>query len=244
MLDLPQGNQLHTLQFAKLVRNAHETERRLPIVAMDAYKVTEATDFLLNKSSGRYSHHFILVEIGDEPPIYARVDFQGHNSFRGDPIAHSITLSDDRASLTPGTTSFAGVSNSSPGGPTLDAFATLLEIMHRRTPRYDVLSRNCLWLTESILYATGRRYAEHWRAERVAPLGLQRYIDGVIKATRAVAEIYTDNHPAKSVLLDAGLKVVRGLQWFFTHPAGNSRIRYPDEEIQEILEEWENEKNF
>ncbi|KAJ7172168.1 hypothetical protein C8R46DRAFT_1085001 [Mycena filopes] len=241
MFDFPQGPKgAHTLDFVKWVRNASESERRLPIVAVEAFKVTDPTDFILNKSSGNYSHHFILVEISDTKRcVYARVDFQGMGPLNNDPIAHSVLISEDRAFIARGATSFAGVANNSPGGPTLDAFASLLEIMHRRTHRYDLLSRNCLWLTESILYASGRRYADHWRAGSVVPQGLSHYIDKKIKATRAVAEIYAKGDPRGAFWLDAGLRVVRGLQWFFTFPAGDSRIRYPDEEIQEILDEWD-----
>ncbi|KAJ7709545.1 hypothetical protein B0H17DRAFT_1028297 [Mycena rosella] len=115
--------------------------------------------------------------------------------------------------------------------------------MHGRTPKYDVFSRNCLWLTECILYTTGRRYADHWRADYIVPIGLGRYIDGSIGATRATAEIWS-NDPATSFFIDAGLQVLKGVQWLFSLPAGNNRIRYPDEEIGEILWEWENRKDL
>ncbi|KAJ7775175.1 hypothetical protein B0H16DRAFT_1509845 [Mycena metata] len=241
---IPQDTCMHTLKFVDLVRDASENERRIPIVAMDAYKNTEATDFLLNKSFVKCSHQFIVVEIETEPRIYARVDFQGDLPFEDQPIAHSILLSFDRASITLGATSFARFSNGKPGGPTLDAFASLLEIMHRRTHRYDVFSRNCIWFTDSILYATGRRYADHWRADYIAPVGLGRYIDGSIGATRAAAEICTNGDPVGSFIVDTSSQVLKGMQWLFSLPAGESRIRYPDEEIGEILEEWNNKKDL
>ncbi|KAJ6531342.1 hypothetical protein B0H19DRAFT_476599 [Mycena capillaripes] len=228
---------MHTLEFAALVRKAPESERNTPVVAVEAYKVTEPTDLLLNKSFGKYSHHFIVVQISvTKPQLYARVDFQGYQPLNDQPIAQSVVLSCDHAYITRGATSFARVSNGSPGGLTLDAFASLLKIMHRRTPRYDALSRNCLWLTECILYATGRRYADHWREDSIIPSGLERYIQGVIGGSRATAEIYAKD-PAARFFVDAGLHVVRGLQWLFTLPAGDSRIRGPDEEIEEILYE-------
>ncbi|KAJ7096483.1 hypothetical protein C8R43DRAFT_263916 [Mycena crocata] len=239
---LPQGKSLHTIEFVSIVRNASETQRSLPIVAMDAYKVVEPTDFVIQKTKGKYAHHFILVEIGGaEPRMFARVDFQGGLPFDGHRVAHSIMLSLDRATLTPGTVSFARLANGSHGGLTVSAFASLLEIMYRRTPRYDLFSRNCLWFAECILYATGRRYAKHWRSDYIAPIGLGRYVDGSINASRATAEIYS-NDEALRFFVDAGLHVVRGLQWFFSLPVGNDRIRLPDEEIGEILHEWENTK--
>jgi hypothetical protein len=241
---VPHGTGMHTLEFTAMVRKASESDRCTPIVAMDAFKITDVTDVLLNKSFGKYSHHFILVEIGaTNPRLYARIDFLGYNPLNDQPVAHSITLSCDHASIIDGAASFARVSNGNPGGLTLDAFASLLEIMHRRTPCYDVFSRNCLWLTECILYATGRRYADHWRAEYIVPLGLGRYIDGVIGATRATAEIYADDD-ATRFFVDAGLQVLKGVQWFFSLPAGDSRIRYPDEEVGEIIDEWKSKNNL
>ncbi|KAJ7438461.1 hypothetical protein FB451DRAFT_1303479 [Mycena latifolia] len=240
---IPQENCIHTLEFAKLVRALPDSDRCIPIVAMDAYKVTDPADFIINKSFGKYSHHYILAEIGTAPPLFARVDFQGGLPLNDQPVAHSVLLSPDRAAITPGSASFARFSNGSPGGPTLDAFASLLEIMHARTPYYDVFSRNCLWLTECILYTTGRRYADHWRAGYIAPVGLGRYINGLISATMTTAEIYTDD-PATRFFIDAGLQMLKGIQWLFTLPAGNSRIRLADEEIGEILWEWDNRKEL
>ncbi|KAJ7172208.1 hypothetical protein C8R46DRAFT_140918 [Mycena filopes] len=246
MLDtVPQGTCLHTLEFVEMVRNASDSERRMPIVAMDAYKITGPTDFLLNKSFGKYSHQFIVVEIGPaETRIYARVDFQGDLPFKEQAIAHSIFLSLDRPSLTPGSTSFARFSNGNPGGPTLDAFASLLELMHRRTPNYDVFSRNCIWLTEGILYATGRRYADHWLKDYVEPRGLRRYIEGKISQSRAVAEICANNDAVGSFFIDAAIQTLRGTQWLFSLPAGEARLRLPDEEIIQILEAWKEKQDL
>ncbi|KAJ7096496.1 hypothetical protein C8R43DRAFT_1169416 [Mycena crocata] len=244
MLDaLPQGKDLHTIEFVSLVRGASETERRTPIIAMDAYKVTEPSNFLIKKSFGKYSHHFIVVEIATEPCLFARVDFQGDLPFNAYSVAHSVILSLDRAALTPASASFARFSNGSPGGPTLAAFASLLDIMHRRTPHYDVFSRNCLWFVECILYATGRRYADHWRTDYIAPAGLERYIHGSIGATRATAEICVEDETAR-FCIDASLQVLKGMQWFFSLPGGSNRIKYPDEEIGEILNEWRDMKEF
>ncbi|KAJ6597249.1 hypothetical protein DFH09DRAFT_1272655 [Mycena vulgaris] len=244
MLDtVPLGTVMHTVEFVALVHALSDADRRIPIIAMDAYKITEPTDFLLNKSFGKYSHHFILVEIGIAPTLFARVDFQGYLPLKDEPVAQSVVLSQDRAAIAPGAASFARISNGSRGGPTLDAFASLLEIMHGRTPHYDVFSRNCLWLTECILYATGRRYTEHWRAGHIDPVGLGRYIDGSIGSTRATAEIFADD-PAARFFVDAALQVSKGLQWFFSLPAGNNRIRYPDEEIGEIIWQWNDKKDL
>ncbi|KAJ7685490.1 hypothetical protein DFH06DRAFT_44663 [Mycena polygramma] len=233
------GQCMHVLDFARLVRKASENERRTPIVAMDAYKVTDSTDVLLNKSFGKYSHRFILVEIAAIKRVYARVDFQGYQQVDDQPVAQSVKLARDRAELTPSSATFARVCNERPGGLTLAAFASLLEIMHKRTHRYDLLSRNCLWLTECILYATGRRYADHWQAGFINPSGLGQYIEGSIDSSRATAEIHTDG-PAACSFVNAALRVSRGIQWLYSLPAGEKRIRLPDEEIEEILCEWKN----
>ncbi|KAJ7219594.1 hypothetical protein GGX14DRAFT_592920 [Mycena pura] len=244
MLDtVPQGTCLHVRDFSSRIRNASESDRRAPVVAVDAYKVTEPTDWLLNKSFGKYSHHFILAEIGIEAPLYVRVDFQGDLPLHGESVAHSVILSYDRPSITPGANSFARMSNGNDGGLTLDAFASLLEIMHRRTPYYDVFARNCLWLTECILDATGRRYAEHWRAGHIDPVGLGSYIDGSIGAVTATAKI-CHNDPAAQFFIEAGLTMLKGVQWLFSLPAGENRVRYPDEEIGEILWEWNSRKDL
>ncbi|KAJ7085765.1 hypothetical protein B0H15DRAFT_846299 [Mycena belliarum] len=238
MLDnVPRGSELHTTVFMALVWELAPSEWAIPIVAMDAFKVTEATDFLLNKTSGKYSHHFILVEIGTTPPLFARIDFQGWREVQCHSVSQSIRLSAERASLTPGSASFARMSNSGPGGLTLVAFAALLKIMHDRTPRYELLSRNCIWLTECILYATGRRYSKHWRAGHVAPYALEQYVDGAIDAQTETAQIYTENKAGR-VFVYGALQMARRVLWLFTLLAGKHRIRLPDEEIEEIVEEW------
>jgi hypothetical protein len=177
---LPQGTLLHALEFAARVRKHSNDDRRTPIVAVDGYKITKPADFLVNNSFGKYAHHFTLVEIGTTPPLFARVDFSGYGPHNDERVAHSVLVSDDRAFIAPGSASFARMSNYRPGGLTLDAFASLLEIMHARTPAYDLFSRNCIWLTECILYAIGRRYVDHWRAGNIDPVGLGHCIDGSI----------------------------------------------------------------
>ncbi|KAJ6624505.1 hypothetical protein B0H10DRAFT_2006241 [Mycena sp. CBHHK59/15] len=193
-----QNTPIHTLEFAASIRCAPFSERSIPIVAMDAYRVTEVTDLVLKKTFGKYSHRFILIEIATKPSLFARVEFQGYIPLDGQPIAHSIKLSRDLASLIPGSTSFARLANHCAGGLRLGAFATLLEVMHRRTYCYDLLSTNCFWLTEPL--CTG--------------------------------------DPVGRFFVDASLQVLKGCQWLFSLPAGDKRIRYPDEEIWEIIGEW------
>ncbi|KAJ7286135.1 hypothetical protein C8J57DRAFT_1286821 [Mycena rebaudengoi] len=204
---------------------------------MDAYKITDNTDILLKKTFGKFSHRFILIEIGTSPLFFARIDFQGDAPLGDQPITQSIILSTDRTSIAPASVSFARMSNPNPGGPTLDAFATLLEIMHRRTYKYDLFSRNCFWMSETILYATGRRYSDYWRAANIEPPPLRRYVEYAIGANTATVEIH-HNEPAERFFVDVGLQIVKGIQWLFSYPAGESRIRFPDEEVEGILSEW------
>ncbi|KAJ7614207.1 hypothetical protein DFH06DRAFT_1146505 [Mycena polygramma] len=181
------GQCMHVLDFARLVRKASETERRTPIVAMDAYKVTDSTDVLLNKSFGKYSHRFILVEIATIKRVYARVDFEGYQQVDDQPVAQSVRLARDRAELTPSSATFA----------------------------------------------------HHWQTGFINPSGLGQYIEGFIDSSRATAEIHT-NGPAACSFVNAALRVSRGIQWLYSLPAGEKRIRLPDEEIEEILCEWKN----
>ncbi|KZT72136.1 hypothetical protein DAEQUDRAFT_58553 [Daedalea quercina L-15889] len=234
-----------TTDFARAVHNASDSIRASPVFAMESFQFTDPNDPLSKHTSGKIVHQFIMVTVhvrdvaGEWAWTYFRVDFDNNPPPHG---RQNVALSDDHEDLrgywSRGLARIAGVDQPGENGPSLDDIASLLEIMHRRTPGgYDALSRDCLWLTENLLLSTARKYSQHWLAGHCKPEPLRRYTEGNSDVVACIMQLVFHD-PISQTVAGTAVRAVRGMQAFFTQAAPN-RIEPHDEEIRLILEEWQ-----
>lgn len=227
------------------VHNARDRLRFSPLIALESFKIIDPKGFLLQSSVGLFSHLFVIATIRVEKEghtdgilTYIRVDFDSE-PFEGHDVAQVASLSDDHEILRNGARGLgrlASTESSAHSGPSLDAFASLLEIVYSQTPRYDVFSRNCLWLTETLLLSTARRYSEHWVANYICPDALRQYVAGEIDAVTCVTTLSIDN-PVARWFGATSTGVLRATQSFFTC-MGPDHIKPHDEEIHGLVKAW------
>ena len=213
---------------------------------MESFQSTDPNDTLFKQTSGKVVHQFIMVtvHIGSDVPdqwtwTYFRVDFDNNPWPHGRQI---VALSDDHEDLrghySRGLARVAGLNQPRENGPSLDDIASLLEVVHRRTPGgYDGLSRNCLWLTENLLLSTARKYSQHWLAGYCEPEPLRRYTEGNSDAVACIMKLVFHS-PIEQAIAGTAVRAVRGIQAFFTQASPN-RIEAHDEEVRLILEGWQ-----
>ncbi|TFY68689.1 hypothetical protein EVJ58_g872 [Rhodofomes roseus] len=234
------------IDFAHAVHNSSDSIRASPVFAMESFRDSDPTTGLYKATFGHIVHQFIMITVHlrtDQScqPLwtYLRVDFEdiSHRYPQG---CQTVTFSDDHEGLrrrSDGIGRVEGLHQPVENGPSLDGIASLLEVVHRRTPGgYNCFARNCLWLTENLLLSTALKYSQHWLAGFVKPEALKRYAERRGDAVACVTGmLYHD--PFTQPLVGIGVSAWRGAAAFFTH-AGPNRVESHDEDVQLILEEW------
>ncbi|KAI0822560.1 hypothetical protein BC628DRAFT_1412271 [Trametes gibbosa] len=130
--------------------------------------------------------------------------------------------------------------------PTLRDLGLLLDIAHTRLGNrpYDLLGRNCFWMTDMLFYTFARRHAAYWRAGTQTPEApLQRYLReeaGVLETAIACA---TPDQFARFIAGEAERE--RGARdTGLLHAGGGDqldRFMMHDQEVAEWIKEWERE---
>ncbi|PCH43596.1 hypothetical protein WOLCODRAFT_164569 [Wolfiporia cocos MD-104 SS10] len=231
------------IDFINAIRAAGDMLRAAPITAVVSYRVVDPDDRHYKIRLGPLSHHFILLAV--HIPDLARA-----SSIRIDygPDVHYITFSDNWPELRAGAAEIGRLDKRNQPiqmGPSLAGLASLLEIVHSRFCVTNILSQNCFWFTETILFAMARKFSSHWLGGRVAPVALQRYAGGelleeALRATSTDAEGLLIHGPVLKLVGRNFLGVTRTMQLLLT--ASQLLDTAPhDIEVDCIVQAWNQE---
>ena len=241
---------LHVTEFAARVR-ACELKDTVRITSMAMMESTSAEEFIVQKTNATMGHRFVVatIEVKDEASAksvrtFARVDFWGRDAFQEHPVSQVVMLSDDLDVLQHEARELGRISalpepeKHANGGPTLGSFASLLDLLHSRTPDYNVLVRNCYWHSETIFLCVTRAYSADWLAGSVTPPVLVRWIRGECDSVACIIDMAFAGGALEN--FTAVASTAAGLyRWGLANFApGDARIAVPEEDIRQILEIW------
>lgn len=223
----------------------HSSVRSSIILSVEALDVVANTNNLRRHTLGVFGHRFVLVaaRYSNGMIVHIRVDFYQSGD---DSVSQLVRCSRDRDALIPEQSksvmklaSFTDI----PNPPTLDSFASLLEVIYLRTLQYNVLTRNCYWYSERIVFSMAKEYAGYWKDGEVFPQELSSYMQGRTDGAHAGIAVGMPS-VARRLIPRVGISptigVVRTAQslirpWL----PSNQWMDSPDEEIMEIMREWE-----
>ncbi|PCH43595.1 hypothetical protein WOLCODRAFT_75634 [Wolfiporia cocos MD-104 SS10] len=219
-------------EFANAVENARQSLRAAPVTAVVSYKIIDPNDQLLRNTLWLFSHQFVVMSIHlKDGPTFIRID---HG-----PDGQYVSFANSWDALQAGAAELGRLSKERQSvhtGPSLDALASLLRIVHARTHGYDVFSRNCFWMTETILFSMARKYSDHWLNGRTSPDALQRYARGQLDALTCATDL-SIWHPVGRAIGRTFFGVTRASQSFFTASVPD-RLVPQDAEIDCVLSNW------
>ncbi|OSX66281.1 hypothetical protein POSPLADRAFT_1043737 [Postia placenta MAD-698-R-SB12] len=229
--------------FARAVHQANDVIRSAPLVALESFQIIDPNNELVRGTLQLFGHQFLIASVrvkNKQHPngfwTYVRMDFAGDTPAG---VGQYTFLNDDFETLRSGAKGLGRLSAESQpthAGPSLDSFASLLEIVYAKTPRYDVFSRNCMWHTENVLFSTARKFAQHWLAGDIRQEALRRYTAGQSDAVTCATELSIPN-PVLRWWGATSVGLMRGTQAFFTSQAPD-RIKNHDDEVRGIVEAW------
>ncbi|EPS98266.1 hypothetical protein FOMPIDRAFT_1017823 [Fomitopsis schrenkii] len=211
---LQMDNALHVTDFANRVC-ASEVKDTARIVSIAMLQSTSAEEFVVQRTNATLGHRFVVatVELKDNESArsvrtFVRVDFWGGDAFQEHPISQVVMLSDDPGVLLLEARELGRVSAGPEcGGPTLGEFASLLEIIHSRTPDYSVLVRNCYWHSETIFLCVTRAYSADWLAGSVTPHALMRWIQRECDSVACIMDMVFAGGPLENFTAVASMGV-------------------------------------
>ncbi|KAM5539238.1 hypothetical protein V8D89_007111 [Ganoderma adspersum] len=193
--DTPMSVRPHKFLFPELVstvRNVPLELRTLPVTAIESYQKGGE-----NASLVPHRYAIITIQLPHGGSTYKKIQLQ---VAAGEPEAVlTAKLADDRSALVrPGDRRLAALEHTpSPArptqrGPSLDALAELLDIIYKRTGRYEPCSRNCLWLADLVFFGCAMKFRKVWLAEgRFWPDSpIRRYLGGEIDVLAASAQCF------------------------------------------------------
>jgi len=223
----------------------HSSVQSSTIISVEALDVVANTNQLRRHTLGVFGHRFVIAaaRYANGTIIYVRVDF--YQSGDGT-VSQPVRCSRDRDILIPEESrpvmKLTSANNGS-SAPTLDTFASLLEVIYLRTRQYDVLKRNCYWHTEKIVFSMAKKYADYWQGGDIYPQELSTYMNGQTDGAHAGIAVGMPS-VARRIIPRIGISPTIGVvktartlirPWI----PSNQWMESPDQEIHEILEEWE-----
>ena len=155
------------VDLVSLVRNSPSDLRALPITAIESYQKG-------GEKAGPVPHRYSIVTIQGPSggSTYLKLQLRAVEETLESIL--TAELADDRSGLVrPCDRRLAALElapEHAARGPSLDALAELLDIIQKRTGRYDPHSRNCLWLADLVFFASAMKFKDVWLAEgRIFP---------------------------------------------------------------------------
>ncbi|KAH9836114.1 uncharacterized protein C8Q71DRAFT_66900 [Rhodofomes roseus] len=237
---------MHVKEFAEHVRTSSLRDT-LRIISFALYQSIATEELIVQQTGGNLGHRFVMVTIElnqegspDHFRTYARVEFWGKDAFEEHPVSQVVMLSDDSSVFMREARELGHLyPGASPSGwPTLGEFASLLEVIHSRTPNFNAFVRNCYWYSETIMFCLARRHADAWLAGDVWPESLAQWIKRECDAPACIAGMVFENPVARW-----GAAV--GVGWFrwsmATFPnlvPENERVTYHEVDIEQSLDMW------
>ncbi|OJT15000.1 hypothetical protein TRAPUB_8443 [Trametes pubescens] len=241
--------------FAAACQRLQPTAATIPVTCVEIYKMTWSSNALVQATTGFLGHQYIVatVLLPDGRSTYIKADFLAEDHPCGSKLI--LTFDDDRDALTadsyslsrmvspnPWTPGEQGENGAKPSGPSLADLATLFGVADARlgTRPYRVLSRNCLWMTDTLFYTLAQRYATHWLAGELTPnVPLRLYLLGAAGALETAIACTLAGDAARRCTWCAAY-VVRWVHVQGTWgKAGADRYLMHDEEIADWMREWD-----
>ncbi|KAL1940220.1 hypothetical protein VTO73DRAFT_9172 [Trametes versicolor] len=170
--------------FAAACQRLQPTAATIRVTCVEICKMTWSSYALVQATTGFLGHQYIVatVLLPDGRCTYIKADYLAEDHPCGSKLI--LTFNDDRNALTAGSYTLSrmvsphswaagehGGTEAELSGPSLADLASLLGVASTRlgTRPYRVLSRNCLWMADTLFYALARRYAAHWLAGVLTP---------------------------------------------------------------------------
>lgn len=239
--------------FAAACQRLQPAAVTIPVTCVEIYKTTWSSNALVQTTTGFLGHQYIVatVLLPDGRCTYIKADYLTEDHPCGSKLI--LTFNDDRNALTedsyilsrmvspdPWALGEQGGAGAHPSGPSLADLASLFSVADARlgTRPYRVLSRNCLWMTDTLFYALARRYATHWLAGDLtpnAPLRLYLGAAGVLET--AIACTLAGGAARRCAWWTAYT-----VRWVHVQStwgkAGADRYMMHDEEVADWVSEW------
>ncbi|CDO74516.1 hypothetical protein BN946_scf184979.g71 [Trametes cinnabarina] len=219
-------------------------KRALSIVAFETLKDISPLSATVRATLGLLGHQYNLATIllDDGRKTHIRVDYFAiplpNTSSR-----LSLHIDDDYKRLTRDSKLLSRLATTglAPTFLTLGGLSALFRVAQQKAAHcpYDVFSRNCFWMTDSLFYSVAKRDTRVWLAPgmELTPRGpLERFLrgeDGVVDAAVACG---TPNEAARFWARSTA-HVVRSIHMFFNR-GGAHQSRGHDQELDEWIAQW------
>ncbi|KAH9885824.1 hypothetical protein C8Q73DRAFT_795674 [Cubamyces lactineus] len=237
--------------FASCVRMQPASLRSIPVIAFETFKETDPSTLTVQRTFGLYGHQYIVatVLLPDGRRTYIKIDYYVSPP-PGCTSLLIVTLSDDYTDFTRGTELLSRVAvypsqdqTIARCGLTLATLASLFEVANEQLgPHpYDLLGRNCFWITDLLFYSVARRFGDHWLSdggELTLRLPLTRFLSGEcgIVETAIACAVPSRYGVVRSLLWLFAVLVRALLVWYYGNGLG--RFVTQDEELAEWIELW------
>ncbi|OCH90082.1 hypothetical protein OBBRIDRAFT_626415 [Obba rivulosa] len=234
--ELGVGDRWSVTDFARAV---HASAIRLsPITTLALYRTP--------KPSKHFNHRFIIAtvrlrtkELPHDTESFLRIEFLHDDLVQGESISQIVRFSDSHHALTKGSQWLGKIvakSRHEDKGLSLDAFASLLQIVHARMPLHDMSGRTRQWMTNIIILACAQQYRDQWSAGHIRSAPLRWYMEGKSDAEPCNKQLWTDD-PTIRWVSQKVFVVKRGMRAHSAHDTLDC-ISPKDEEMRQVLEAW------
>lgn len=230
------GDGSSVIRFAQAVRVS--SLRTSPVTSVALYRTP--------KPNKHFNHRFILATVcirTEQHPSginsYIRIEFAKDDLIQGQFSSQKVQFSDSHSSLTRWCNSLAKMvvkPTHKEQGLSLDALASLLEIVHTRISLHDMTGHIRQWLTNLIIMACAREYRDSYIAGHIWSMPLNWYMNGKSDAEHCNKQLWTDDPTIRWVSQKVS-SVRRGRKVRLTHDV-EARSSPMDEEIRLVLESW------
>ncbi|KAI0331826.1 hypothetical protein GY45DRAFT_546934 [Cubamyces sp. BRFM 1775] len=238
--------------FAECVRAQPISQRSTPVVAFETFKETDPSSVTVRRTFGLYGHQYNVATalLPDGRETYIKANYYAYCPPPGCNSLLTIVLSDYRDEVAQDSELLARVAITPPQGQTmtthgmtLETLASLFEVASEQLgPHpYDLLGRNCFWMTDLLFFSVARRFDNHWlgdRGELTPWLPLGRFLGrecGIVETAIACA-VPSQYGVVRSALWLFAVLVRALLVWYYGN--GPGRFVMHDDELAEWIALW------
>lgn len=241
--------------FAAACQRLQPTAATIRVTCVEIYKMTWSSCALVQTTTGFLGHQYIVAtaRLPDGRSTYIKADYLTEDHPCGSKLI--LTFNDNRNALTADSYTLSRMvspdswaagercgTEAEPSAPSLADLASLLGVASARlgTRPYRVLSRNCLWMADTLFYALARRYATHWLAGDLTPTApLRLYLLGEAGVLETAIACTLSGEAAWRYARWAAYAV----RWVHVQSnwgeAGAGRYMMHDEEVADWVREWD-----